>query len=55
VLEEARALEGIGNSEILGPEPGQGSRSLRRALELYLRIGSPHAERVSETLRFHGL
>jgi tetratricopeptide (TPR) repeat protein/transcriptional regulator with XRE-family HTH domain len=55
VLEEARALEGIGNSEILGPEPGQGSRSLRRALELYLRIGSPHAERVRETLRFHGL
>lgn len=55
VLEEARALEGIGNSEILGPEPIQGSRSLRHALELYLRIGSPHAERVSETLRHHGL
>lgn len=55
VLEEARALEGIGNSEILGPEPDQGSRRLRHALELYLRIGSPHAERVSETLRFHGL
>jgi tetratricopeptide (TPR) repeat protein/transcriptional regulator with XRE-family HTH domain len=55
VLEEARALEGIGNSEILGPEPVQGSPSLRHALELYLRIGSPHAKRVSETLRFHGL
>lgn len=55
VLEAARALEGIGNSEILGPEPVQGSPSLRQALELYLRIGSPHAKRVSETLRFHGL
>lgn len=55
ILEEARALEGIGNSEILEPGTGDGGRSLRRAAELYRRIGSPHAERVSETLRFHGL
>lgn len=55
ILEEARALEGIGNSEILRQEPGRGGRRLRSALELYLKIGSPHAERVSGTLRFHGL
>lgn len=55
ILEEARALEGIGNNEILRTRPIHDGRNLRRALELYRRIGSPHAERVSETLRFHGL
>jgi tetratricopeptide (TPR) repeat protein len=55
ILEEARALEGIGNIEILETRPGDDSGYLRRALGLYRRIGSPHAARVSETLRFHGL
>jgi tetratricopeptide (TPR) repeat protein/transcriptional regulator with XRE-family HTH domain len=55
VLEEARALEGIGNSRIMETAAGRGSEYLRRALELYRQIGSPHASRVSETLRFHGL
>jgi tetratricopeptide (TPR) repeat protein/transcriptional regulator with XRE-family HTH domain len=55
ILEEARALEGIGNNDILDTSPGYDGHHLRHALELYRRIGSPHAERVSETLRFHGL
>ena len=55
ILEEARALEGIGNCEILETGPGYDGVYLRRALGLYQQIGSPHAARVSETLRFHGL
>ena len=55
ILEEARALEGIGNNEILEARPIRDGDNLHRALELYRRIGSPHADRVSETLRFHGL
>ena len=55
ILEEARALEGIGNNEILETGPVRDGLNLRRALDLYRQIGSPHAERVSETLRFHGL
>ena len=55
ILEEARALEGIGNNEILEGGPVTDGLNLRRALDLYRQIGSPQAERVSETLRFHGL
>ena len=55
ILEEARALEGIGNNEILEADSVRDGLNLRRALELYRQIGSPHAERVSETLRFHRL
>jgi tetratricopeptide (TPR) repeat protein/DNA-binding XRE family transcriptional regulator len=55
ILEEARALEGIGGNEILVTRPPHDGSYLRDALELYRRIGSPHAARVSETLRFHGL
>jgi tetratricopeptide (TPR) repeat protein/transcriptional regulator with XRE-family HTH domain len=55
ILEEARALEGIGNCEIHQARPGYDSGYLRRALILYRQIGSPHEARVSETLRFHGL
>ena len=55
ILEEARALEGIGNTEILEATPRADGGNLRRALGLYQRIGSPHAARVTETLRFHGL
>ena len=52
ILEEARALEGIGNCEIHQTKPGDDDGYLRRALGLYRQIGSPHAARVSETLRF---
>jgi tetratricopeptide (TPR) repeat protein/DNA-binding XRE family transcriptional regulator len=55
ILEEARALEGIGSDEILVTRPPYDGGYLRDALELYRKIGSPHAARVSETLRFHGL
>ena len=54
-LEQARALEGIGNSEILQTRPGYDGEHLRHALRLYRQIGSPHSARVSETLRFHNL
>lgn len=55
ILEEARALEGIGNCDIHQTKPGDDDGYLRRALGLYRQIGSPHAARVSETLRFHDL
>jgi tetratricopeptide (TPR) repeat protein/transcriptional regulator with XRE-family HTH domain len=55
LLEEARALEGIGNSEIQNKKPERGAGCLRQALEIYLRMGSPHAGRIEGTLAFHGL
>src|SRR5260370_20160073 len=55
LLEEARALEGIGNIDIQNQKPERGGICLRQALEIYLRIGSPHAGRVKRTLTFHGL
>lgn len=55
LLEEARALEGIGNIALHDPRsPGNGTY-LRQALEIYERIGSPNAARVDHTLRLHGL
>lgn len=55
LLEEARALEGIGNIALYDPRsPGNGTY-LRQALEIYERIGSPNAARVDHTLRLHGL
>jgi tetratricopeptide (TPR) repeat protein/transcriptional regulator with XRE-family HTH domain len=55
LLEEARALEGIGTSDIQDRKPGRDGTCLRQALALYHRLGSPHAARVQETLRVHGL
>jgi tetratricopeptide (TPR) repeat protein/transcriptional regulator with XRE-family HTH domain len=55
LLEEARALEGMGNCDIQSVDASHGGPRLRRALEIYQRIGSLHAERVNRTLRFHGL
>lgn len=55
LLEQARALEGIGTCDLQEDKPGRDGKSLRRALELYQRIGSPHAGRVERTLRHHGL
>jgi tetratricopeptide (TPR) repeat protein/transcriptional regulator with XRE-family HTH domain len=54
-LEEARALEGIGTHDIQNADPDAGRQCLRDALAIYRRIGSPHAERVEQTLRFHQL
>jgi tetratricopeptide (TPR) repeat protein len=55
ILEEARALEGIGTCDIHDGHPGQARTHLRRAMELYHHLGSPYATRVGETLRFHRL
>ena len=55
LLEEARALEGIGNGNIQDRKPAYDGAYLRQALSLYRRLGSPYAARVTETLRFHGL
>ena len=54
-LEEARALEGIGQCHIQNDDPGQAAAYLRQALAIYQRIGAPHARRVQETLHRHGL
>jgi len=55
LLEEARALEGLGNGDLQDQQLERASDNLRAALEIYRRIGSIHAERVDQTLRFHGL
>jgi tetratricopeptide (TPR) repeat protein/transcriptional regulator with XRE-family HTH domain len=55
LLEEARALEGIGNCGIHDANAENGRVQLRRALEIYQQIGSPFADRVDRTLRFHRL
>jgi hypothetical protein len=49
--EQARALEGIGNSYLHEGNPGQAGAHLRQALTIYQRIGGPGARRVQETLR----
>jgi hypothetical protein len=54
-FEEARALEGIGNSHREDGNPGQASVCLRQALAIYQRIGAPAARRVQETLHRQGL
>jgi hypothetical protein len=49
--EEARALEGIGNSYLREGNPGQAAAPLRQALTIYQRIGAPATQRVQETLQ----
>jgi tetratricopeptide (TPR) repeat protein/transcriptional regulator with XRE-family HTH domain len=49
-LEEARALEGLGMS-YLASDPSEGTRFLEKSLDIYLRIGSPNANRVRTALR----
>jgi Flp pilus assembly protein TadD len=51
--EEARALEGIGNSYLRDGNPGQAVAHLQQALTIYQRIGAPSAKRVEKTLRRH--
>jgi hypothetical protein len=54
-LEEARALEGIGNSRFQDANARQGAVHLLQALAIYERIGAPAARRVQETLQRRGL
>jgi len=54
-LEEARALEGIGDSHLLDGNPSQATAPLRDALAIYQRIKSPGTEHVQGILRQHRL
>jgi tetratricopeptide (TPR) repeat protein/transcriptional regulator with XRE-family HTH domain len=53
--EQARALAGIGRSQLRAGQPDQAAVSLGQALEIYRRIGSPEAERIRQILRDHGI
>jgi len=48
--EEGRALEGIGRCELRAGRAASAGRSLRSALAIYRRIGSPDARRVLDLL-----
>jgi tetratricopeptide (TPR) repeat protein len=54
-LEEARALEGIGRCHLSRAGRGEAGTLLRRALEIYRRLGSPNASRIDAILDEHGL
>jgi tetratricopeptide (TPR) repeat protein len=49
--EEAHALEGIGLSHLKDGDRDDGITSLREALAIYQRLGSPFAARVREVLQ----
>jgi tetratricopeptide (TPR) repeat protein/transcriptional regulator with XRE-family HTH domain len=49
-LEEARALEGIGRCHLQDGQSEEGATSLRKALVIYNRVGSPNAQRVQNVL-----
>jgi len=49
--EEARALEGVGLSDLAEGRQESGLRLLGEALDLYQRIGSPRARQLEEDLR----
>jgi tetratricopeptide (TPR) repeat protein len=51
LIEEARALEGIGHGHLKSNRRGDGAVTLRRALAIYRRIGSPYARRVESLLQ----
>ena len=51
--EEARALEGIGNSYLRDGNASQAAAHLQQALTIYHHVGAPGAERIQETLRHH--
>ncbi len=55
VVEQARALEGIGRVYLRGGESGNAAAPLHQALDIYRRIGSPAAERIMTDLGKHGL
>ena len=50
LLEEARALEGIGHSHFCDGHASEGTAYLEQALAIHQRIGSAGARRVQETL-----
>ena len=52
--EEARALAGLGRSQLVG-DNAEAARNLREALAIYQRIGTPEARLVQDTLDEHGL
>lgn len=54
-LEEGRALEGIGLCDLRDGRPEAAAEALRRARDIYHRIGSPYSSRVDNILRDHGL
>ena len=53
-LDEARALEGIGQCDIQDGNRADGTEYLRQALAIYQRIGVPGIHRIREYLRDHG-
>ena len=50
-LEEARALEGLGQAYLHDGNTGEAAAHLRQALSIYQRIGAPAAQRVQAQLR----
>jgi len=54
-LEQARALEGLGRIHLQDGRHDDAAERMRRALEIYQRIRSPHARRVEAAIRDHGL
>jgi hypothetical protein len=54
-LQEARALEGIGQCHLRDGNPGDGTSYLRQALTIYQRIRAPAAQRVQGTLHDHAI
>jgi tetratricopeptide (TPR) repeat protein len=51
LMEEARALEGIGQGHLKSERCSEAMEALRRALAIYLQIGSPNAQRVELLLQ----
>jgi tetratricopeptide (TPR) repeat protein len=50
-IEQARAQEGIGRCQLRQGQPELAAESLRQALAVYRRTGSPRADLVEQTLR----
>lgn len=55
LLEQARALEAIGQIDVEDGYIEKGALELREALGVYQRIGSPLCARVQQTLQHHQL
>ena len=54
-LEEARALEGMGQYFLQNKQPDEGISTLQQALGIYQKLKSPNAQRVASVLRQHGI
>jgi tetratricopeptide (TPR) repeat protein/DNA-binding XRE family transcriptional regulator len=52
-FDQAHALEGIGRCHLRDGRGDQATEFLRKALEIYQRIESPHAQHVEELIRGH--